>query len=125
MPGTLEFKRLRELIEREALNTLVGDEGMLRRIGTRGALLNIVDEFLPDLDAGERAWLEGMPKSQQEAIRAIIEDVGLSGDLELEIQFQPAYDYSIQVYDYDKTVVVRAHGPYTGQTSGREAFRSR
>lgn len=124
MPRGLEFQRLRELVGRDSLDVLAADEGMLRRIQTRGELLNIIDEFLPDLSADERAWLGGIPASQQEALRAVIEDVTLTPGTDLELQFQPAYDYAVQVYDYDKTVVVRVNGPYTGQPSAREVFRS-
>jgi hypothetical protein len=52
--------------------------------------------------------------AQREAIRAVIAHVGMQGDdnpQHLEIQYEPGYDFSLEVYEFSDTVVVRVKGP--------------
>ena len=130
MPRTLEMKQVRALTSLESLKGLAAVDDLRGMLGRPGGLMDLVDQVLPTLSADERAWFGGIPSSQQEAIRAVVDHVlstndGITNDdlkTELEIEFTPAYDYGVNIFEFDRTVVIRVSGPYTGQPSPREIF---
>jgi len=124
MPRIRGMHDLRGATSPEALKALMEDAELRAQIGRPGGLFEIITKVLPDLDAEEVGWLGAIPAAQVEAIRAVIESVATSDGLELEIQYEPAYDFSLNVYEYDKCVVIWVNGPFPGQAFPREAFKS-
>lgn len=124
VPGSLEMRQLREILSCEALKALTGDDVLMRTVGERGGLLEAVNRVVPDLSRQEQEWFAAIPARQLEAIRAVVFEVAAdpSADLELDVQYEPAYDFGVSIYEFDKTVVVRVKGPYPGQTYARDAF---
>jgi hypothetical protein len=80
---------------------------------TPHGLLDVVDRVLSDLPGGEREWLGRIPKHLAEAIRAVIYSVATDDDVvHLDLQYEPASDFGVKVYQFDTAVVVRVSGPH-------------
>jgi hypothetical protein len=113
MPGSTSFFEMREILKLESLQAMLGDEGLVEGIKTPHGLLDVVDRVLPDLPGVEREWLGQIPRHLREAVRAVIASVALDDDeAHLDLQYEPAYDFSVKVYQFDKAVVVRVSGPH-------------
>jgi hypothetical protein len=102
---------------------MAADEGLTETLARRGGLRDVIKNLLPDMPADEAAWFDAIPDVQQEAMRAVINEVVASdGALELDVQFTPAYDYAVKIFDFDTQVVIRVSGPLTGGSSARQMF---
>jgi hypothetical protein len=79
-------------------------------LGQRGTLIRVAEKVL-QLGREDLRYLEAMPSALREAIRATIYD-GLAEGKSIQLQYSPAYDFSVQVWDYGEAVSVHVSGPY-------------
>jgi hypothetical protein len=103
------------LVERlaAALNSEIAaepDAEILGRLQQPGSLIDIAIETA-GLTEDDVAFLEGMPNTLLEGVRAIVVQA-LGNNKAVHVQFSPAYEFGLHVWDYGQGVSVHLAGPY-------------
>jgi hypothetical protein len=86
------------------------DAEILGRLQEPGSLIDIAIETA-DLTEDEVAFLQGMPNTLLEAVRAIVVQA-LGTNKAVHMQYSPAYEFGLHVWDYGQAVSVHLAGPY-------------
>ena len=116
MPYALTVEKIAQLLTRDAVAGIAADAEGITALAERGSLVDVAAEAA-GLDADERAYLDSVPPVLLEAMRAaIVEAVGAGKAVHL--QYSPAYEYSVQVWDFGQAVSIHLSGPYPAGYSG-------
>jgi hypothetical protein len=86
------------------------DPEILGRLQAPGSLIDIAIETA-GLTEDEAAFLQGMPNTLLEGVRAIVVQA-LGTNKAVHVQFSPAYEFGLHVWDYGEGVSVHVSGPY-------------
>ena len=108
------------MLTREAVAGLRGDEGLRERFAQPGSLVDIAVELLGWGDA-EVEYLRSVPEVLQEAMRGVLV-ASIDAGKPVTLQYSPAYDFEVRVWDYGDGVSLHLAGPYP--PAPREAFLS-
>lgn len=113
MPGGREYRDMQELLGRESIRELREIPDVVEAMLEPDGLMRMIERQMPDLDPVEKAWLEQIPQAQREAIRSVVAHVGSMEDLEMtiDLQYEPQAYYSLTVYEFSDTIVLRIGGP--------------
>jgi hypothetical protein len=117
MPQAAVARKVAPYLTHEFFEGIKNDEEIMNLVLTPGGLLDLVDVVVTDpaLTAEERAYLESVPVALQEAIRATIA-AAINEGKEVQVQFSPAYDFGLHLWDYGEAISVHLAGPYTNET---------
>ena len=115
MPNAVMLEKLNAAMSFGAVQALADDPGdLLERLATPGSLVEVAESVLgEDVDV---SYLRDMPSALQEAIRAAVSDALQNGKA-VQLQFSPAYDFGVKIWDFGDAVSVHVSGPYP--TGGR------
>jgi hypothetical protein len=108
MPSALMVDKLGATLTVEAAAQF--DPEILSSLKQEGSLVDVVRTNL-DLSDNELAYLESVPKTLREGMRAIVAQAVTMGKA-VHIQYSPAYEFGIQAWDYGEAVSVHLSGPY-------------
>jgi hypothetical protein len=86
------------------------DAEILGRLQEPGSLIDIAIETA-GLEGDEVTFLQGMPNTLLEGVRAIVVQA-LGTNKAVHVQFSPAYEFGLHVWDYGQGVSVHLSGPY-------------
>jgi hypothetical protein len=87
------------------------NQEILADLKHEGALVDVVRTNL-ELDDDQVAYLESIPPALREGMRAIVAQALTDGKA-VHVQFSPAYEFSVQAWDYGPAVSVHLSGPYS------------
>ena len=108
MPSAAMVERLAAV-----LNTEIAadpDPEILSRLQQPGSLIEIAIETA-GLTEDDVTFLEGMPNTLLEGVRAIVVQA-LGNNKAVHMQFSPAYEFGLHVWDYGQAVSVHLAAPY-------------
>jgi hypothetical protein len=109
MPSALTVDKLAAALTVEAASDF--DPQILDDLKQAGALVEVARTNL-DLDADQVAYLESIPPTLREGVRAVIAQALTEGKA-VHFQYSPAYEFGIQAWDYGPAVSVHLSGPYS------------
>ena len=111
MPYGAMIDLLARQLTAEALTELVERRPeVAARMGEAGSLVDVAVDIL-NLEDHQRAYLEAIPSVLREAIRAAIVEA-VAGEKGVQVQYSPAYDFAVRVWDYGDAVGIHVSGPY-------------
>ncbi len=121
MPGALMVQSANMALTAEAVETLQREQSdVVERLSVRGSLSEVAQSHL-GLSDEDRRYLDSIPSSVQEALRAAIHDAVGNGRA-VQISFRPAYDFGVCVWEFGRAVGSQLKGPDTGAAYPRESF---
>jgi hypothetical protein len=115
MPLAAVVYRLAPVLTPEFLGQLSEDEAFVPLLETEGSLIDLAGQYVPDITSEELAYLDAMPLALKEAVRVTIRAAIRDGK-GLQVQFSPAYDFGLRLWDYGQAISVHVEGPYTEST---------
>jgi hypothetical protein len=111
MPYAAAMDKLTTVLTTESIQAMLAqDENPLAELQKRGSLVDVARD-LGGLEDHEAAYIESIPQALREAMRAAIVDAASAGKA-VHLQFSPAYDFSVQLWDYGTALSVHLSGPY-------------
>ncbi len=114
MPLAAVAYKLAPVLTPEILGQLSANPDFMERLATEGSLIDLAAEFA-GIIGDERAYLELMPVAINEAVRVTIRTAIQQGK-GVQVQFSPAYDFGLRIWDYGQAISVHLEGPYTKDT---------
>jgi hypothetical protein len=111
MPYALVMDKLNPILTAEAIQILKSDSPeIVEQIGQPGTLVDVANSVV-GLEQQEIDYLQAVPMALREAARAAI-SAAIADDKAVHLQFSPAYDFEVRVWDYGQAVSVHLCGPY-------------
>jgi hypothetical protein len=111
MPYALAMDKIIPVLSGEGVRHIRDETPeVLERLHTRGALVDVAKEYA-GLTADEASYIEAIPSTLVEGIRGAIAEAVESGKA-VHLQYSPAYDFSVQIWDYGQAVSIHISGPY-------------
>jgi hypothetical protein len=115
MPHAVTVRKLAPALHAEATKThMTANPDHLESL-RNGAPLADVAHAAVGLTDDEREYFESMPRAVAEAIRGALL-AAITDEKDVHIQFSPAYDFEVRVWDFGDAVGVHVGGPYTPGT---------
>jgi hypothetical protein len=114
MPLAAVAFKLGPVLTPENLAELGADAEFMSRLATEGSLIDLAHDFAGVTD-DERVYLDSMPYALREAVRVTIRAAIQEGK-GVQVQFSPAYDFGLRIWDYGQAISVHLEGPYTEDT---------
>ena len=114
MPLAAVAFKLAPILSPEYLSQLGADAAFMERLGSEGTLIDLAEEFA-GITREEREYLDSMPLALKEAVRVTVRAAILEGK-GVQVQFSPAYDFGLRIWDYGQAISVHLEGPYTEAT---------
>ncbi len=115
MPAAAVAFKLGSVLTPENLAQLGGDASLMSRLATEGSLVELAQEFGEITDPDEVEYFSSIPRAIQESIRVAIR-AAIQDGKGVQIQFSPAYDFGLRIWDYGQAISVHLEGPYTEAT---------
>jgi hypothetical protein len=111
MPYALLMDKLTPILTAEAIQVLKSESpGIVAQLGQPGTLVEVVGNVV-GLEELEADYLQAVPTALREAVRAAI-SAAIEDDKAVNLQYSPAYDFEVRVWDYGDAVGVHLCGPY-------------
>jgi len=85
-----------------------------RLLGTPGSLGTVARDVLT-LSADERAYIDAIPPTLQEAMRSAIYSSVDQGK-PVQLSYAPAYDFEVHIWDYGEALSIQVRGPYESRS---------
>jgi hypothetical protein len=112
MPSAVMMDRLATALQKEALQTLRGSRPeLIERLAQRGSLTEVVEQGLDGIDDVDKAYIDAIPQALREAVRAAVVQA-VDEEKSVNVQYSPAYDFEVRLWDYGDAVGVHVLGPY-------------
>lgn len=111
MPYNMTVAKVNAALTTEAVQSLAGDAPeLVEQLAQSGAFLEVARTLL---DAGdeEMTYLEAIPEVVQETIRAAV-SAAVNAGKAVQMQYSPAYDFEVRVWDFGGAVGIHLGGPY-------------
>ncbi len=110
MPMALVIDKLAEILKCDVVTGVGDDDEGLLRLSEPGSL---IDEAKAGagLTDDEAAYLHDMPPALLEGMRAAIVEA-IKTDKAIHLQYSPAYDFQVRLWDYGDAVSIHVSGPY-------------
>ena len=115
MPLAAVVYRLAPVLTPESLGQLSEVAGFMSLLETEGSLIHLASEYVPGITAEELAYLDSMPLAFKEAVRVTIR-AAIQDGKGVQVQYSPAYDFGLRLWDYGQAISVHLEGPYTEAT---------
>jgi hypothetical protein len=111
MPYALAMDKMIRVLSSEAVNQIRSETPeVIDQLRERGSLVDAAKQ-LAGLTDDEASYLEAIPTALMEGMRAAITEALDSGKA-VHLQYSPAYDFSVQLWDYGDAVSIHVSGPY-------------
>jgi hypothetical protein len=123
MPHALTLRKLVPVLFAEVIKVLMSERPDLLEMLREGAPLEDVADAAVGLEGVEREYFEAMPRAVKESIRGALL-AAIADEKDVNIQFSPAYDFEVRVWDFGEAVGIHLGGPYAPGYDP-ERFRSR
>ncbi|HUW02788.1 MAG TPA: hypothetical protein VMW08_10590 [Acidimicrobiales bacterium] len=102
--------KLAKVLEYDVVSAIAADDDGILRLSNPGSL---VDEAKASagLTDDEAAYLADIPPVLLESMRAAIVEA-VKANQAIHVQYSPAYDFSVRIWDYGQAVSIHVTGPY-------------
>src|SRR5262245_10747908 len=110
MPGAALVDKLAERLTQSAVAGITTDDATLAQLRQEDSLIDVAWD-VADLSESELAFLQLLPQTMREGIRAVVAR-GVALHKAIHFQYSPAYEFGLQVWDYGQGVSVHISGPY-------------
>jgi hypothetical protein len=111
MPYALLMDKLTPALTAEAIQILkTQSPEIVAELGQPGTLVDVAAGVV-SLEQHEIDYLQAVPTALREAVRATIASA-IEDDKAVNVQYSPAYDFEVRVWDYGGAVSVHLSGPY-------------
>ncbi|HEX2382296.1 MAG TPA: hypothetical protein VHI95_06645 [Acidimicrobiales bacterium] len=111
MPLALAMDKLTSILTTEAIQTMLSENPeVLEQLREPNSLIGIATQW-GGLEPHEVEYLEKIPRSLREGVRAAVVEVAAKGK-PIHLQYSPGYDFSVQMWDYKTALSVHVTGPY-------------
>lgn len=110
MPMGMAIDKLAAVLTHEVVGGIGDDDPGLIRLSEPGALVEEA-RTSAGLTDEEAAYLHDIPPVLQEGMRAAIVQA-VKADKAVHVQYSPAYDFSVKIWDYGDSVSIHVTGPY-------------
>jgi hypothetical protein len=121
MPNHMMVESTNGMLSSESIAAMQDSNGLeevRERLAEPGSLPGVAADLLGWGEA-EVAYLDSMPTVLHEAVRAVVV-AALGEGKPVVLQYSPAYDFEVRVWDFGEGVSVHVSGPYP--PAPREAF---
>ncbi len=110
MPIALTIDALAKILNAEVVAEIAAGDDALTKLSQPGSLVDVADESA-ELGPELRAYLDTIPPTLLESMRAAIV-VAIGANKAVHIQYSPAYDFNVQLWDYGSGLSIHVSGPY-------------
>ncbi|HVM07952.1 MAG TPA: hypothetical protein VM345_05800 [Acidimicrobiales bacterium] len=110
MPNNFTVDAINASLSTQSVRSLQADGGeFIEQLGQPGSFLEVARSL--GLDERDLEYLQSVPEVLQETIRATVAAAVSSGKA-VQVQYSPAYDFEVRVWDYGAAVSLHLSGPY-------------
>jgi hypothetical protein len=121
MPMASAMDKLMSALTAERIKAILEEQPeVLDRLRGQGSGIEVAKE-LAGLDDKEAAYIEDIPMTLREGVRAALVEAASAGKA-VHLQYSPGYDFSVQMWDYGEGLSVHLSGPYP-PSYARDAYQ--
>ena len=110
MPNAMTVQKINMALTAESVRALAEDAALAEQFSRPGSLVDVASSLL-ELSDQEIEYLRAIPSALQEAARASIADAVSNGKA-VQVQYSPAYDFEVRVWDFGEAISLHISGPY-------------
>lgn len=123
MPNNVAVDAMNAALSTESVRAVAADAGLVEQLQRSGSFLEVAQSLLGLDDAGLE-YLRAIPTVLQESIRAAVAAAVAEGK-PVQVQYSPAYDFEVRLWDYGAAVSLHISGPYPPEFARDKYLSSR